>query len=103
VDYQKYVVLQVDVSSTHNDTDLADIATHYPSGDDFSWDEFNKIIFVTDRRHTVNYEIRYNSTDNDADLYEGRGDGIEHYGIEKMFLSNDSTDGTPVLLLLEGY
>jgi len=100
----KYAVLSVDVSSTHDDVDLANIATHHPSGDAFSWDEFTAIIFVTDRRHTVNFELKYNDTGNDADFYSARGDGVEHLlGITKIFFSNDATDATPVLLLLEGY
>jgi len=100
----KYAVLEVDVSTTHNDADLANIATHYPSGDDFSWNEFTEIIFVTDRRHTVNFELKYNDTENDADFYSARGDGVKHLlGITQMFFTNTATDATPVLLLLEGY
>ena len=54
----RYAQLAVDVSSTHDDANLADIATHYPSGDAFSWDEFDKIIFVTDLQHPVDWELR---------------------------------------------
>jgi len=103
----KYAVLEVDVSSTHDDTDLADIATHYPSGDAFSWDEFQAIIFITDLKHDVDYELKYNDTANDAELVTAKGTKIYRTGVDgekitKIFFTNTAT-ATSVLLKLEGY
>jgi len=100
----RYAQLAVDVSSTHDDADLADIATHYPSGDSFSWDEFNKIIFVTDLQHPVDWEVKINDTANDAVPFSARGDSLERVlKIDKLFFTNTATSTTDVLILMEGY
>jgi len=100
----KYAQLAVDVSSTHDDADLADIATHYPSGDAFSWDEFDKIIFVTDLQHPVDWEVKINDTANDAITFKARGDTMERVlPIDKLFFTNTATSTTDVLILMEGY
>jgi len=99
-----YAQLAVDVSSTHDDADLADIATHYPSGDAFSWDEFDKIIFVTDLQHPVDWEVKINDTANDAVTFKARGDTMERVlPIDKLFFTNTDTSTTDVLILMEGY
>jgi len=107
---RKYVVLQVDVSSTHDDADLADIATHYPSGDAFSWDEFNGIIFITDIKLPINeFELKYNSTDNDAEPFTAAGQTVEHTGVDgepitSIYFSNNDTDpSNNVIIKLEGF
>jgi len=100
----RYAQLAVDVSSTHDDADLADIATHYPSGDPFSWDEFDKIIFVTDLQHPVDWEVKLNDTSNDAVTFKARGDTMERVlPIDKLFFTNTATSTTDVLILMEGY
>jgi len=100
----RYAQLAVDVSSTHDDADLADIATHYPSGDAFSWDEFDKIIFVTDLQHPVDWEVKINDTANDAVTFKARGDTMERVlPIDKLFFTNTATSTTDVLILMEGY
>ena len=100
----KYAQLAVDVSSTHDDADLADIATHYPSGDAFSWSEFDKIIFVTDLQHPVDWEVKINDTANDAITFKARGDTMERVlPIDKLFFTNTATSTTDVLILMEGY
>jgi len=100
----RYAQLAVDVSSTHDDVDLATIATHYPSGNSFSWDEFDKIIFVTDLQHSVDWEVKINDTANDAIPFSARGDSLERVlKIDKLFFTNSSTSTTNVLMLLEGW
>jgi len=100
----RYAQLAVDVSSTHDDADLADIATHYPSGDSFSWDEFDKIIFVTDLQHPVDWEVKIDDTSNDAITFKARGDTMERVlPIDKLFFTNTATSTTDVLILMEGY
>jgi len=101
----KYVVLEVDLSATHTDEDLANIATHYPSGGAFSWDEFTKIIFITTLNHPVDYELAYNDPANDHEPVTGAGTKIYRTaeGIEKMYLTNTATSGTALRLKVEGY
>jgi len=100
----KYAQLAVDVSSTHDDADLADIATHYPSGDAFGWNEFDKIVFVTSLQHPVDWEVKINSTENDAIPFKARGDSLERVlKIDKLFFTNSATSTTDVLILLEGW
>jgi len=101
----RYAVLEVDLSSAHSDEDLANIATHYPSGDAFSWMEFTKIIFITTLNHPVDYEFAYNDPDNDHEPITAKGTKIYRTagGIEKMYLTNTATSATALRLKIEGY
>jgi len=101
----KYAILEVDLSATHTDEDLADIATHYPDGGAFSWDEFTEIIFVTTLNHPCDYELAYNDPDNDHEPVTGAGTQIYRTagGIEKIFLTNTATSATALRLKIEGY
>jgi len=101
----RYAILEVDLSSTHTDEDLANIATHYPSGGAFSWDEFTKIIFITTLNHPVDYELAYNDPDNDHEPVTGAGTEIYRTagGIETMYLTNTATSTTALKLKIEGY
>lgn len=104
----KYVVLAVDVSSTHTDEDLANIATHHPSGDAFSWDEFNNINWIKDIQHPVDYGLKLASTENDRVEFSARGQNWERVALILannlvIYLTNSQTSSTSVLLLLEGW
>jgi len=104
----RYAVLAVDVSSTHTDADLANIATHHPSGDAFSWDEFNNINWIKDMRHTVDFGLKLADTENDRSEFVARGQNWNRIaGILKdnlvIYFTNTTTTGTDVLLLLEGW
>jgi len=103
-----YAVLAVDVSSTHTDADLANIATHHPSGDAFSWDEFNNINWIKDIQHPVDYGLKLADTGNDRVEFSARGQNWERIaGVLKgnlvIYFTNTATTGTDVLLLLEGW
>jgi len=100
-----YAILEVDLSTTHTDEDLANIAAHYPDGGAFSWDEFNKIIFITTLNHPVDYEFAYNDPDNDHEPVTGAGTQIYRTagGIEKIYLTNTATSATALRLKIEGY
>jgi len=101
----KYAVLEVDVSSAHTDEDLANIATHYPSGNAFSWDEFSTegIIFITDLRHSVDFELKKDSTSNDAAMFFTDGQSWERVGASSLYITHTATNATTVIILLEGY
>jgi len=101
----RYAILEVDLSATHTDADLATIATHYPSGTAFSWDEFTKIIFITTLNHPVDYELAYNDPANDYEPVTGAGTQIYRTagGIEKIYLTNSVTSTTSLRLKIEGY
>jgi len=104
----KYAILSVDVSSAHTDEDLANIATHHPSGDAFSWDEFNNINWIKDIQHPVDYGLKLADTGNDRVEFSARGQNWERIagvleGNLVIYFTNTATVGTDVLLLLEGW
>jgi len=104
----KYAVLAVDVSSTHTDADLANIATHHPSGDAFSWDEFTNINWIKDMRHPVDFGLKLADTGNDRAEFTAKGQNWTRIAnILKanlvIYFTNTATSATTVLLLLEGW
>jgi len=101
----KYAVLEVDLSSTHTDEDLANIATHRDSGETFDWSEFTKIIFITTLNHPVDYDLAYNDPDNDLEPVTDSGTQIYRTagGIEKIYITNSATSATELILKIEGY
>jgi len=104
----KYAVLAVDVSVAHTDEDLANIATHHPSGNAFSWDEFNNINFITDLQHPVDYGLKLADTNNNRAEFSARGQEWSRIAsiLEDslvIYFTNTATTGTNVLLLLEGW
>jgi len=104
----KYAVLAVDVSVAHTDADLANIATHYPSGNAFSWDEFTNINWIKDIQHPVDYGLKLADTGNDRVEFSARGQNWERIasvleGSLVIYFTNTATVGTDVLLLLEGW
>jgi len=104
----KYAVLEVDVSVAHTDVDLATIATHYPSGTAFSWDEFTNINWIKDMRHSVDFGLKLADTGNDRAEFTAKGQNwnrIADILAENLviYFTNTATSGTTVLLLLEGW
>jgi len=104
----KYAVLAVDVSSTHTDADLANIATHHPSGDSFSWSEFNNINWIKDMRHSVDFGLKLADTGNDRAEFTAKGQNWNRIAsvLEDsliIYFTNSATNATTVLLLLEGW
>ena len=101
----KYAIVNVDLSSTHTDEDLANITTHRNSGEAFSWDEFTKIVFITTLNHPVDYDLAYNDPDNDLEPITGPGTQIYRTagGIERIYITNSATSETALILKLEGY
>jgi len=104
----KYAVLEVDVSSEHTDADLADIATHHPSGDAFSWDEFTNINWIKDMRHPIDFGLKLADTGNDRAEFTAKGQNWNRIagvlnGSLVIYFTNSSTSTTNVLLLLEGW
>jgi len=104
----KYAILSVDVSSEHTDEDLANIATHHPSGDSFSWDEFTNINWIKDMRHTVDFGLKLADTENDRAEFTAKGQNWNRIagvleGSLVIYFTNSTTDATPVLLELEGW
>jgi len=104
----KYAVLEVDVSSTHTDADLATIATHHPSGDLFSWDEFTNINWIKDMRHSVDFGLKLADTANDRAEFTAKGQNwnrIASILAENLviYFTNTATSATTVLLELEGW
>jgi len=104
----RYAILAVDVSVAHTDEDLANIATHHPSGDAFSWDEFNNINFITCMRHSVDFGLKLASTNNNRAEFTAKGqkwtriaDILEDNLV--IYFTNSATSGTTVLLELEGW
>jgi len=103
-----YAVLAVDVSSTHTDADLANIATHHPSGDTFSWDEFTNINWIKDMRHSVDFGLKLADTGNDRAEFTAKGQNWDRIanvleGSLVIYFTNTATSSTNVLLLLEGW
>jgi len=104
----KYAILSVDVSSAHTDEDLANIATHHPSGDDFSWDEFTNINWIKDMRHPIDFGLKLADTGNDRAEFTAKGQNWNRIaGVLKdnlvIYFTNSATNATDVLLLLEGW
>jgi len=104
----RYAILAVDVSSTHTDADLANIANHHPSGDDFSWSEFTNINWIKDMRHPVDFGLKLADTENDRAEFTAKGQNWNRIaGVLKgsliIYFTNTATSGTNVLLLLEGW
>jgi len=104
----KYAILAVDVSSTHTDADLATIATHHPSGNAFSWDEFNNINFITCMRHPVDFGLKLADTGNNRAEFTAKGQKWTRIAsvLEDsliIYFTNSATSGTTVLLELEGW
>jgi len=104
----KYAVLAVDVSTAHTDADLANIATHHPSGDAFSWEEFTNINWIKDIQHPVDYSLKLADTGNDRVEFSARGQNWERIagvleGSLVIYFTNTATTDTDVLLLLEGW
>jgi len=103
-----YAVLAVDVSSAHTDVDLATIATHHPSGDPFSWDEFTNINWIKDMRHSVDFGLKLADTGNDRAEFTAKGQNWNRIAevLEDslvIYFTNTTTSSTSVLLLLEGW
>jgi len=104
----RYAVLAVDVSSAHTDEDLANIATHHPSGNAFSWDEFTNINWITDIRHTVDFGLKLADTGNDRNEFTAKGQKWTRMasvleGSLVIYFTNTATNATTVLLVLEGW
>jgi len=104
----KYAVLAVDVSSAHTDADLANIATHHPSGDSFSWSEFTNINWIKDMRHSVDFGLKLADTGNDRAEFTAKGQNWDRIanvleGSLVIYFTNTATSSTNVLLLLEGW
>jgi len=104
----RYAVLAVDVSVAHTDADLATIATHHPSGNAFSWNEFTNINWIKDIQHPVDYGLKLADTGNDRAEFSARGQNWERIasileGNLVIYFTNTATTETDVLLLLEGW
>lgn len=100
---KKYVVLNVDVSSTHTDEDLANIATHRDSGVVFSWNEFSAVYYITDLKHPIDYSLVLNDTGNDEIPILTRGTEVNNVvEVTSIYFNNTATSADPVVLLLEG-
>lgn len=104
---EAYAVLDVDVSASRDQANLADIATHYPSGDSFAFSEFTSILNITDLQHPVDYDLFFNDRSEDGVPFRDIGDGLAQFGalgipISSIFLTTQGTSGTNVRLLLEG-
>ena len=104
----KYAILAVDVSSAHTDADLANIATHHPSGDSFSWSEFTNINWIKDMRHSVDFGLKLADTGNDRAEFTAKGQNWDRIanvleGSLVIYFTNTATSSTNVLLLLEGW
>jgi len=102
----KYAVLECNMDPDHDDVEIAGNAdfVHHDSGEQFSWDGWTSVVFITSLRHDGNFGLRLKSTDNDIIPFRARGDSAERIlsGVTAIYFNNTGTAGTNYLLL-EGY
>jgi len=102
----KYALLECDMDPDHDDVEISGRPdfVHHDSGEQFSWDGWTSVVFITDLRHDGDFGLKLKSTDNDIIPFRARGDTAERIlsDVTSIYFNNTGTAGTNYLLL-EGY
>jgi len=102
----KYALLECNMDPDHDDVEISGHAdfVHHDSGEQFSWDGWTSVVFITDLRHDGDFGLKLKSTDNDIIEFSARLDRASRIlsEVTAIYFNNTGTSGTNYLLL-EGY